>query len=116
MMEAVVSKRGTAPLAAIPGYSVAGKTGTAQYPDPECGCYNGIVQAFGGFVPADTPQLVISVSIVKPQRTIYGIASSVFRQVAAYALQAKQVPPTFRAAGAAPDVNSSLPDSAAPAR
>jgi cell division protein FtsI (penicillin-binding protein 3) len=116
MMEAVVSKRGTAPLAAIPGYSVAGKTGTAQYPDPECGCYNGIVQSFGGFVPADDPQLVISVSIVKPQRTIYGIASSVFRQVAAYALQAKQVPPTIPAAGSGPGVDSSVPDSTASAR
>lgn len=112
MMEQVVSKRGTAPLAAIPGYSVAGKTGTAQYPDPTCGCYNGIVQSFGGFVPAESPQLVVSVTIVKPQRTIYGIASSVFRQVASYALQAKQVPPTLPAAGArtASDA-SSIPDS-----
>ena len=107
MMERVVSDRGTAPLAAIPGYTVAGKTGTAQYPDPACGCYNGIIQSFAGFAPAEDPALVVSVSIVKPRTTIYGIAPSVFRQVAAYALQALKVPPTTTPA-ARP---SSLPSS-----
>ena len=94
MLKEVVSERGTAPLAAIPGYQVAGKTGTAQFVDPTCGCYNGVMSAFDGFAPADNPALVIGVSIVRPKYSIYGIAPSVFRQVMAYALQVLQIPPT----------------------
>ena len=94
MLREVVSERGTAPLAAIPGYQVAGKTGTAQFVDPTCGCYNGVMSAFDGFAPADNPALVIGVSIVRPKYSIYGIAPSVFRQVMAYALQVLQIPPT----------------------
>ena len=94
MLREVVSERGTAPLAAIPGYQVAGKTGTAQFVDPTCGCYNGVMSAFDGFAPADNPALVIGVSIVRPKYSIYGIAPSAFRQVMAYALQVLQIPPT----------------------
>jgi cell division protein FtsI (penicillin-binding protein 3) len=94
MMREVVSDRGTAPLAKIPGYQVAGKTGTAQFVDPTCGCYNGVMSAFDGFAPADNPALVIGVSVVRPKYSIYGIAPSVFRQVMAYALQVRQIPPT----------------------
>ena len=94
MMKEVVSDRGTAPLAEIPGYQVAGKTGTAQFVDPTCGCYNGIMSAFDGFAPADNPALVIGVSVVRPKYSIYGISSSVFRQVMSYALQVRQIPPT----------------------
>jgi len=94
MMKEVVSDRGTAPLAEIPGYQVAGKTGTAQFVDPTCGCYNGIMSAFNGFAPADNPALVIGVSVVRPKYSIYGLSSSVFRQVMSYALQVRQIPPT----------------------
>lgn len=94
MMMEVVTDRGTAPLAAVPGYKVAGKTGTAQYADPTCGCYNGLMSAFDGFAPADNPSIVIGVSVVRPKYTIYGISSSVFRQVMTYALQKRQIPPT----------------------
>lgn len=94
MMKEVVSDRGTAPLAEIPGYQVAGKTGTAQFVDPNCGCYNGIMSAFNGFAPADDPALVIGVSVVRPKYSIYGLSSSVFRQVMSYALQVRQIPPT----------------------
>ncbi|GMA85427.1 hypothetical protein GCM10025868_06770 [Angustibacter aerolatus] len=56
MLEGVVSKDGTAPEARIAGYRVAGKTGTAQYSDPTCGCYRGFTGSFIGMAPADDPQ------------------------------------------------------------
>jgi len=80
---------------------VAGKTGTAQFVDPTCGCYNGVMSAFAGFAPANNPALVISVSVVRPEYSIYGIAPSVFRQVMAYALQVRQIPPTLTTSTAA---------------
>ena len=65
MLEAVVGEDGTAPRAAIDGYRVAGKTGTAQKPNPACRCYagGGYWATFAGMAPADDPQLVISVVI-----------------------------------------------------
>src|SRR3712207_2754198 len=60
MLEAVVGPGGTAPLAQVDGYRVAGKTGTAQRPNPECGCYDGggYVTKFVWVAPADDPQFV----------------------------------------------------------
>ncbi|MSW99136.1 MAG: penicillin-binding protein 2, partial [Actinobacteria bacterium] len=66
MLESVVSEHGTAPTAAIPGYRVAGKTGTANRVDPECGCYRGYTSSFIGYAPADAPRYVVSVVIQKP--------------------------------------------------
>ena len=72
MMESVVSAKGTAPEAAIPGYRVAGKTGTAMRVDDTCGCYRGYTASFIGFAPADKPRYVISVTIQDPQGVYYG--------------------------------------------
>ena len=97
MLEVVVSDRGTAPAAQIPGYRVGGKTGTAMYVDPDCGCYgNGVVASFIGMAPADAPKLVVAVSIVNPRNGRYGgqLAAPVFRKVMSYALQAQHVAPT----------------------
>ncbi len=96
MLEGVVSERGTAPQAAIPGYRVAGKTGTAQRVDPGCGCYKGYVSSFIGMVPADDPQLVVAVSLSNPKRGKYGsvLAAPVFKQVASFALQQLRIAPT----------------------
>ena len=104
MLEVVVSDRGTAPKAQIPGYRVAGKTGTAQYVDPSCGCYNsGVVASFIGMAPADKPKLVVAVALVNPRIGRYGgqLAAPVFRKVMRYALQARHVPPT---GGRVPDL------------
>lgn len=101
MLEGVVGDGGTAPLAAIPGYRVGGKTGTAQSIDPNCGCYNGeVVASFIGMAPADNPQLVIAVSLDNPQIGRYGgqLAAPVFRRVMTYALQARHIPPTGKTA------------------
>lgn len=97
MLEVVVSDQGTAPAAQIPGYRVGGKTGTAMYVDPDCGCYgDGVVASFIGMAPADAPKLVVAVSIVNPRNGRYGgqLAAPVFRKVMSYALQAQHVAPT----------------------
>jgi cell division protein FtsI (penicillin-binding protein 3) len=96
MMESVVSAQGTAPEAAIPGYRVAGKTGTAQRVDDSCHCYKGYTASFIGFAPADAPQYVISVTIQGPQGIHWGgtLGAPVFKQVMSFVLQSRHVAPT----------------------
>jgi len=98
MMESVVSSNGTAPEAEIPGYRVAGKTGTAQRYDSRCGCYNGYTASFIGFAPADKPALVVSVNLQRPVNGHYGgmLGGPVFKKVMSFALQQERIPPTGR--------------------
>ena len=94
MMESVVSANGTAPSAAIPGYRIAGKTGTAQR--SVNGRYSGYTASFIGFAPADKPRYVISVTIQAPQGMHWGgvLGGPVFKEVMSYVLEAKHIPPT----------------------
>ena len=96
MMEGVVSAKGTAPSAAIKGYRVAGKTGTAMRIDPSCGCYSGYTASFIGFAPADKPEFVISVTIQDPKGSYYGgsLGGPVFKEVMTFVLQSEHVAPT----------------------
>ena len=96
MMESVVSAQGTAPEAAIPGYRVAGKTGTAQRINDSCGCYKGYTASFIGFAPADAPRYVISVTIQGPKGIHWGgtLGAPVFKKVMSFVLQSRHVPPT----------------------
>ncbi|MCI2239699.1 penicillin-binding protein 2 [Paenibacillus sp. TRM 82003] len=96
MMQAVVSEEGTAAGADIPGYLVAGKTGTAQRYDVDCGCYRGYTASFIGMAPADDPQLVVAVILQDPKTNYYGgsAAGPVFKDVAGYALQQRGVEPS----------------------
>lgn len=96
MMESVVAANGTAPEAAIPGYRVAGKTGTAQRVDETCHCYRGYTASFIGFAPADKPRYVISVTIQGPQGIHWGgtLGGPVFKKVMSFVLQSKHVAPT----------------------
>jgi cell division protein FtsI (penicillin-binding protein 3) len=96
MMESVVSANGTAPSAAIPGYRVAGKTGTAQRLDDTCGCYRGYTASFIGFAPADNPAYVISVTIQDPKGLHWGgyLGGPVFKKVMSFVLQSKGIAPT----------------------
>jgi cell division protein FtsI (penicillin-binding protein 3) len=98
MLEAVVTKGGTAPKAAIDEYRVAGKTGTAQRPNPACKCYSGggYWATFAGIAPADKPELVMSVVITEPPGGGEGgsVAAPLFHEVMSYALTARKVPPT----------------------
>ncbi len=96
MMESVVSKDGTAPTAAIPGYRVAGKTGTAQRYNTACSCYSGYTASFIGFAPADQPKYVVSVTIQDPKGLHWGgaLAGPVFKKVMSFVLQSEKVKPT----------------------
>jgi cell division protein FtsI/penicillin-binding protein 2 len=101
MLTAVV-QAGTGQSASIPGYSVAGKTGTARRPSEtsrgyEQGAY---IATFAGMVPAENPQLSVIVVIDKPQGSYYAsqIAAPVFAQIAQYGLRLFRIPPPPAAA------------------
>ncbi len=96
MMESVVGANGTAPSAAIPGYRVAGKTGTAERYDSRTGRYSGYTASFIGFAPADAPRYVMSVTIQDPKNGHYGgaLGGPVFKKVMTFVLQSKHVAPT----------------------
>ncbi|WP_432486948.1 peptidoglycan D,D-transpeptidase FtsI family protein [Kineococcus sp. SYSU DK018] len=104
MMQAVVSEEGTAAAADIPGYLVAGKTGTAQRYDIDCGCYRGYTASFIGLAPADDPQLVVAVILQDPKTNYYGgsAAGPVFRDVMGYALQQRRIAPSTAAPAGLP--------------
>ena len=96
MLEDVVQS-GTGTVAAITGYDVAGKTGTAQKPNPKSGGYlsGQYMASFVGFVPAEDPQLTAVVVLDRPTPVFYGgsIAAPVFAQIVSYALRSLQIPP-----------------------
>ena len=97
MMERVLDPEdGVAPGAQVPGYLVAGKTGTAQRVKPECGCYQGTSVSFGGFAPADDARFTVYVVVHAPQVDGGGgtIAGPVFARVMGYVLGRYGVPPT----------------------
>jgi cell division protein FtsI (penicillin-binding protein 3) len=96
MLRAVVLEGGTGTLAAVPGYTVAGKTGTAAKPDERGGYSTSrYVASFAGFVPATDPRLVILVTVDEPRSEIWGgvIAAPAFQQIARFGLQYLEVPP-----------------------
>jgi cell division protein FtsI/penicillin-binding protein 2 len=87
---------GTGTLAAVPGYNVAGKTGTAAKPDAQGGYSNSrYVASFVGFVPASKPRLVILVAVDEPKGAIWGgvVAAPAFAQIAKFDLLNLDVPP-----------------------
>ncbi|MFQ5479906.1 MAG: penicillin-binding protein [Thermodesulfobacteriota bacterium] len=90
MMVGVTGEDGTGFKAAIAGFDVAGKTGTAQKPDFEHGGYKSgaYVSSFFGFVPADKPVLTIIVTLDEPQNGYYGgeVAAPVFKEIAGKSL------------------------------
>ena len=94
MMEQVVQD-GTAVSAGIPGYTVAGKTGTAQIPDPVHGGYiqGAYMATFAGFAPAEHPALSAIVVLQEPSPIFGGIvAAPVFSQIMRYALHRYDIP------------------------
>lgn len=96
MLTGVVDEHGaTGTEAAIPGYSVAGKTGTAQVPGPH-GYTTGKYDAtFVGMVPVANPRLLVLVTVYDPTRAIYGgvVAAPAFAEIAKFDLQYLAVPP-----------------------
>jgi cell division protein FtsI (penicillin-binding protein 3) len=96
MLVAVTQKGGTAEKLSIPGYSFAGKTGTAQKVDPVTRHYSTDkwASSFVGFAPVENPRLVLFVMVDEPQGTHYGsmVAGPVFAEVMADALRWLNVP------------------------
>ena len=97
LLTAVVDE-GTGKEAALEGYTVSGKTGTAQKLEPATGRYSHqkVVASFVGAVPAEAPRLVILVVIDEPEAFRWGgsIAAPVFREIAREAMHYLQVPPS----------------------
>jgi cell division protein FtsI (penicillin-binding protein 3) len=99
MLESVLLPGGTGVKAAIPGYRIAGKTGTAQQPDPaHGGKYSSWMywDTFAGIMPADDPQFVVAIMVDAPAHGVHGgdVAAPLFKQIASYEVQHAHIPPT----------------------
>jgi cell division protein FtsI (penicillin-binding protein 3) len=104
MLRAVVQRdpsgnqQGTGPAAGVPGYQIAGKTGTAQQINPACGCYYDDVYwvTFAGMATADNPRYVIGIMMDNPQRNSDGTAghsaAPLFHNIAGWLMQREDVP------------------------
>ncbi|HWH43505.1 MAG TPA: penicillin-binding protein 2 [Thermoleophilaceae bacterium] len=97
MLEGVLATGGTAEEAAVEGYTLAGKTGTAEKVDPETGTYSDskYVASFIGFAPAEDPRLLVAVMVDEPQGAIYGgvVAAPAFEKIVSFALPYMRIPP-----------------------
>jgi len=123
MMIGVTEPGGTGTRAALSGYRVAGKTGTAQKVDTVTGGYSPDkrVSSFVGFVPADNPALVLSITVDEPKGKAYGglVAAPVFARIAGQTLSHLNILPKGTvaaltkeqlAAEPLPDLAALLPD------
>jgi cell division protein FtsI (penicillin-binding protein 3) len=96
LIEAVDGERATGRRARVPGYSVAGKTGTAKKPlEGERGYSEEYIASFVGFAPVDDPRIVVAVMVDGPSPVIFGgaVAAPVFSEVMEFALGRRRVPP-----------------------
>ena len=98
MLQGVLAPGGTASEVSIPGYQLAGKTGTASKVDPATGEYSetAYVASFIGFAPASDPKLLCAVVVDEPQTgSIYGgtVAAPAFGQIMSFALPYLRIPP-----------------------
>jgi cell division protein FtsI (penicillin-binding protein 3) len=97
MLEGVLGPGGTAPEANVPGYRLAGKTGTAEKPDPKTGGYSKFkfFSSFIGFAPARKPRLMVAVMVDEPKGLYYGgdVAAPAFEQILQFALPYLRIPP-----------------------
>lgn len=99
MLESVTLAGGTGVKASVDGYRVAGKTGTAQQPDPaHGGVYSTTLNwdTFAGMVPADNPQFVVAIMVDAPAHGLEGgdVAAPLFHEIATYELQHAQIAPS----------------------
>lgn len=100
LVDAVEGEHATGSAAAVPGYRVAGKTGTAQKASRTARGYAAgkYVASFAGFTPAEDPAIVVAVMIDEPMNEIYGgvVAAPVFAEIAGFALGHRRVAPSSR--------------------
>jgi cell division protein FtsI/penicillin-binding protein 2 len=96
MLEGVLAPGGTGREAIVPGYELAGKTGTAQKPDSKGGySKNRFVASFVGYAPAANPRLLVTVMVDEPKGDIYGgsVAAPAFQKIVSFALPYLGIPP-----------------------
>jgi cell division protein FtsI/penicillin-binding protein 2 len=97
MLRGVLDPTGTASEASVPGYQLAGKTGTANKVDEQTGEYSAsrYIASFVGFAPAKQPKLLVSVMVDEPQGAIYGgeVAAPAFQKITSFALTYLRIPP-----------------------
>jgi cell division protein FtsI (penicillin-binding protein 3) len=88
MLEGVLGPTGTAPEAAVGGYEIAGKTGTAEKPEGGEYSKDKFVASFVGFAPADDPRLLVAVIVDEPKVVHTGgeVAAPAFEKIASFAL------------------------------
>ena len=90
MLEGVLAPGGTASEVSIPGYTLGGKTGTANKVDAESGEYSQTryIASFAGFAPSRRPELLVTVMVDEPQGAIYGaeVAAPAFEEITRFAL------------------------------
>jgi cell division protein FtsI (penicillin-binding protein 3) len=96
MLEKVVEQGGIGRHAAVPGYRVAGKTGTAQITDPATGRYGNLhAISFIGMAPADNPQYVVAVTAFKSRTVTNSLgATPIFKAIMQQVLRTYRVPPS----------------------
>ncbi len=108
MMTLVTQEGGTGTSAVPEGYTVAGKTGTAQVMDPVTKRYasHKYTAVFTGYIPAENPRLAITVVVHEPQGAIYGgvVSAPVFRNIAAKVLPYLGVMPTLQSPAPGPNI------------
>lgn len=94
MLEGVLAPGGTASEVSVPGYTLAGKTGTSQVAENGTYSETKYVASFIGFAPADSPRLLVAVIVDQPQGDIYGgsVAAPAFGKIASFALPYLGVP------------------------
>lgn len=112
MLSTVVSQEGTALSAAIPGYEVGGKTGTAQKASATGGYEeHDYFSSFIGLVPADKPKLVIFVGLDEPRGQYYGgvVAAPVFREIAEEILPMLVIPTKQDKSPGLPEMRADTP-------
>ena len=96
MLTAVVSEQGTGSRAAIPGYSVAGKTGTVHKSAKGGYAEDKYISVFAGMAPASDPRLVLVVMVNQPNRGVYfggEVAAPIFSKIMSGALRILNVSP-----------------------
>jgi cell division protein FtsI/penicillin-binding protein 2 len=95
MLEGVLAPGGTASEVSVPGYTLAGKTGTSQVAENGTYSETKYIASFIGFAPAQDPRLLVSVIVDQPQGDYYGgsVAAPAFGQIAQFALPYLGVPP-----------------------
>ena len=100
MLEGVLGPGGTAQEAQVEGYTLAGKTGTAEKPDADGGySKTKFVASFIGYAPARDPRLLVAVMVDEPQGDYYGgtVAAPAFERIAEFALPYLKIPPRLAA-------------------